>query len=327
MLEQAFDRRIWEELERDNRQSSWTARRLVTPCRAYIAVDDENRRHLLVAAPRSEWLRDDQSRGLRLQGQELSIGGNPVEPYLDLCCVEPAGHPAFDLVIDRVLAHLAEGHAASAALQKTLTYWRRFWLNSLSPGPSAEELRGLFGELWFLSRWLLPKDSGAIFQWKGPSGARHDFESPGLSVEVKTTASTGAPIHRINGLEQLMGPASGALFLFSLRVRPEEGATENLLGLLEQVRKQLAGDGAAQSHLDYQLEQFHYSPLHEPLYERARLRVVSERLYQVTGGFPRLTPSSFPAGLPVGVSGIAYDLDLNACEAYVVARNAGDWLP
>ena len=48
-------------------------------------------------------------------------------------------------------------------------------------------------------------------------------------------------------------------------------------------------------------------------------RVIEEALYRVAGGFPRLTRSSFPDGLPAGVSRVSYQLDMTACQDWLVA--------
>jgi predicted MarR family transcription regulator len=45
-------------------------------------------------------------------------------------------------------------------------------------------------------------------------------------------------------------------------------------------------------------------------YAQTFWRIVDERLYPVEAALPKLTPASLTAGLPPGVSEIAYTLDL-----------------
>lgn len=86
-------------------------------------------------------------------------------------------------------------------------------------GLSAEQMCGLFGELWFLLIWLLPRGIRRVQNRVGPTGARHDFSWPTITVEAKTTQSARGHVHRISGLDQLDPPCGGDLFLFSLRMR------------------------------------------------------------------------------------------------------------
>jgi hypothetical protein len=54
-----------------------------------------------------------------------------------------------------------------------------------------------------------------------------------------------------------------------------------------------------------------------------RLRVVAEELYLVDANFPRLTGSSFAAGVPNGVDRISYMLDLMSCRDWRIATAPG----
>src|SRR5262249_35908769 len=153
----------------------------------------------------------------------------------DMMCEEQAGHEAFDLVGGEIAARLATGRErAPEVVARVLAKWRRFWSQLTTPALSREEQLGLFAELWFLSVWLLPRVGAveAVRRWRGPSAARHDFEWPGHSVEVKATTSTRGRIHRIHGLEQLAPPEQGELLFFSLRLREEGGATNTLPSLV-----------------------------------------------------------------------------------------------
>lgn len=54
-----------------------------------------------------------------------------------------------------------------------------------------------------------------------------------------------------------------------------------------------------------------------PIAGAARFRVVSERLYEVTEGFPKLSAASFNDGLPTGIERVEYDITLDTCSAFL----------
>jgi hypothetical protein len=48
----------------------------------------------------------------------------------------------------------------------------------------------------------------------------------------------------------------------------------------------------------------------------ATFELQAEQMYRVTGGFPRVVPSTFPgSSLPAGVSDLQYTIDLSAATA------------
>jgi hypothetical protein len=133
-------------------------------------------------------------------------------------------------------AHVEDGMPAAEAVRETLARWRRFWGAVPAGGLRPDEIRGLFGELWFLLVWLLPHGSAGVEHWVGATGARDDFQWTGVAVEVKTTSSIRGHIHRINGIDQLDPPQDGSLRLFSLRLRDEPASTNSLLSLTTTIR-------------------------------------------------------------------------------------------
>ena len=188
---------------------------------------------------------------------------------------------------------------------------------------SKEQQLGLFGELWFLSRWLCAGvgSAKAIQMWRGPTGARNDFELQGMGIEVKTTGRLDAA-HMINGLDQLLEPMGGALFLYSLSVRDEASGTQSLPRLVEDVRGHLALDYKSLSQFEATLAIAGYDERLAPEYAKLVLRIRDEGFYRVAGAFPRLIPISLAAGVPPGVNNVTYELRLDAAANWLVAKNA-----
>lgn len=289
---------------------------------AAIGVDHDGRRHLLLPLRTpEEGFVDRRSRGLTIDVRLLGVEEKPARPFLDLCCVDRAAGRAFDLVVDGLLDELAAGRPTADAVRSAVAKWRRFWGGGPVEGLDASAINGLFGELWFLAVWLLPRSSDAVAHWTGPRGARHDFQWPRHAIEAKTTVSVRGHIHRINGLDQLDAPDDGRLAVFSLRVREEESASNSLPVLIDRIEMLLAERGDQLESFEHRLAAAGYSKAHEARYREHRLRVVDERLLRVEADFPRIRAGDLHAGMPAGVERVEYDVNLETFGHLVIARS------
>jgi len=291
----------------------------------YIAVDGSRRRHLLVVVREgTPAVTRRATRGLDVTTERLQVGGAPEATFIDLACLDPLQHQTFSAVSVDILTSLrSPGNAGPRdAVVSSLDRWRWFW--SLDPeGLSRDAELGLFGELWFLDRWIGCSSRDVLERWTGPSGSRHDFQSAAVSVEVKATAAADPVRHRISNLEQLDDPDTGRLFLYSLQARDDELAANSLPSLVHRLRTGLESDLAALLLFDEKLALAGYNPAFSDRYART-LRINSEALYRVEDQFPRLTAVSFATGVPAGVDGITYSLSLSACDRWRVATSPQD---
>jgi len=323
---------VWTQLAQVGRIGDKLAARLALPDlteRLQCALDSNNHRHLLIALTASEEeLHDSQSRGLSVITRELATQGQEIAArYLDIECKDAAGYAALDLIG----GELADGLSANDKSPReivghALARWRRFWSGLPKNLLSREQFLGLFGELWFLSFWLFPKVGAAeaIQRWRGPFGARHDFEWQGKSIEVKATSSTRGRIHRINGIEQLLPPENGELLLFSLRVREEAGAANTLPSLIDICRNLFESDPDSLSRFEIGVARAGYSPAHDEEYNKTFLRVAEEAMFAVKDDFPRITESKFSDGVPAGVEALNYDINLNAFDHLRLAKSPNE---
>jgi len=324
---------IWLKLASSVPSGENLTARLAAPSvteRLLAAIDVDGRRHLLVSLKSSdEELRDVQSRGVSVITRQLTLRDHATTRYLDIECHDTAGHEAFDLIGGEIAEGLKVEHAKPAPLAAgVLAKWRRFWGQSPWKTLSRQQQLGLFAELWFLSVWLIPSagTTKALSGWRGPFGARHDFEWSARSVEVKATTSVRGLIHHINGLVQLDPPEKGQLHFFSLRLREEGGASNTLPKLISSCRFQLNSDSESLNKFESALVQAGYSAAHEEEYAKFKLRVVEEGLFRVENDFPRLTTNSFQSGVPSGIERIEYEINLAGFEHLRIAAKPGDFV-
>lgn len=290
----------------------------------FIALDSMGRRCALIGIPLGEPrdLSERTSKGIAVQTVEMKVGDDLHRFFVEVVCLEPQGHAALDVVVGELVQALSAGASIGRVrlVQNVLAKWRRFWSGVNQGLLSKEQQLGLFGELWFLFRWLAPcvGAAKAIQLWRGPGGARNDFETRGLAIEVKTTGKLD-PAYSIHGLEQLVEPNGGVLLLFCLSVRDESSGVESLPALIQEARSQLSTDFAALSMFDSMLYASGYEDLHASEYGKLVLRIRSEGLYRVQPGFPRLIPDCIVGGLPTGVSAVTYELRMDAAMPWLIA--------
>jgi len=295
----------------------------------YCAIDSYRRRHLLILlSPEDESLSDSQSRGLVVNTRELAIPNQIASNYIDIECRDSTGYAAFDLIGAELGRELLTSEETPVEVtRRVIAKWRRFWGQSPRQLLSREEQLGLFAELWFLSRWLFPKVGFEVVNsWHGPWGARHDFDLPDQSIEVKASSSERGQVHHIHGLDQLEPNQNAPLFLFSLKVREEVNGSYNLPKIIQECREALAADANAEGQFESALIQAGYSPTQEKDYAEFSLHIEKEVLFQVRDDFPRLTQASFPTGLPPGIERVHYEVNLNTFKHLIVAEHPDSWV-
>lgn len=292
----------------------------------YIVVDGARTRQLMVAMVEgAEPLRSTSTRGLEVTTDELRIGDSPVRRYMRLVCLNPSHHATFAALCSNILAGVLRDPAdPKAAVVRCLDRWRSFWVVDQS-GLTREQALGLFGELWFLYRWLGPLSISSLARWQGPLGARHDFQWQAASIESKASASLAGvgPTHFIASLDQLADAEAGQLYLFSLHVAEDNLAANSLPLLVETISTTLAPDGDALSLFSERLAKAGYNPADAGRYTRP-FRVLAEELYRVDDSFPRLTRESFGPRLPAGIGNVSYTLSMDACGPWRIATSPGD---
>lgn len=286
------------------------------------AVDAMGRRHLLVRiADGSRVKLPRPLSGLGLEVRKMRPSGQPDATWIVLSPTDPAGERPFTGLATDVVNELPlDGPADTAALFGVIERWRRFFGRSRD-GLSHEDQLGLIGELWLLLEWLPAVTIAAVHAWKGPLRGRHDWVSDQLSVEVKTTgAATGPVVHRVNRLDQLDEPTGSTLYLLSVRAVSDASGVDSLDALLERARAAATAAGTTcAALLDDRLRALDVTQADIGRYNDP-VRVDQADLYEVTDGFPRLIPASFPGGLPAGISDVGYNLDTSACGNWLVAR-------
>lgn len=305
---------FWEKLEASRSVNDEWRVLSVAPAltnRLLGGISKTGNRCLLIALREGEeTLNDAKSRGLSVRTEQLTEGAQKAGAYLVVECIDTTGHPLFDLIAGDLAAALQSADPATA-VTRVLGKWRRFWSQAPRTMMSREEQLGLFAELWFLLHWMLPAVATdvAVKRWRGPIGARRDFEWVGHAIEVKCSNIVRGPVFRISSIDQL-DAGTDDLWLFGLRVREDASSPLNLPDLVAACLAALDQDPDSQMRFESILARSGYSRMFESEYRVMLLRIVDSKLYKVSDAFPKLIAASFAQGVPNGVSEVSYTIDL-----------------
>lgn len=321
---------IWEKLESGLPAGDKITAKLAMPSiskRVYVGLDSLKQRHLLISLEeKEEEYSDSQSRGLLITTKQLTIRGlSRQNKYIDIVCQDPAGYIIFNTIAGEIAEKINNG-SPKEVVASVINKWRNFWGKPAKELLSYNEITGLFAELWFLCFWLIPKIDKleAVNRWRGPLLSRHDFEWTGMSVEVKSTTQRHSRTHRIHGTDQLSPPEEGILLLFSLRINEEQGSNNTLPVMIASCREKLKDNIEALSRFDNLIAIIGYSPHYDEEYSKYKFRVIDEKLFNVTGEFPRITVKSFNNDVPPGVGMIEYSINLDGYDSLCIARSPDD---
>jgi hypothetical protein len=222
--------------------------------------------------------------------------------------------PEFQAVFGRLCMDLIDGtrdctrRSGTEALLRRLNRWRKLLEAGPHEGLNNMQLRGLFGELWFLRNVAIPRFglTVAVEAWNGPLDAPQDFQLGDGLVEIKTILP-GAHIVSITSADQLES-ATNPLQLAVVVTDISKGVS--VPEVVEDIRREIEGAQTAAAEFDLRLAEAGYSNRDE--YATLRFTAQEIRYYSVGPGFPRIITSL----LPQGISRVTYDLDLLKCGAY-----------
>jgi len=283
----------------------------------FIALDRLGFRHILIESNAEiHSPLTVQFKGVQVSIRELAVSGGSQKEYIDLLCREPSGYHIFNSIggeITQKIAEIGEDSDSIGIITAILAKWKQFWGSFPQDILTVEEQVGLFGELFFLRYWLLPRyGKQVVLAWEGPNGERHDFILGDRSYEVKTSTSSRGHVHRINGVDQLEELPVGCLYFSSFWIRQNEHAEYSLISLIESCRKYLEPDIEIYSAFNLLLSRSGYSEIQRAEYEKRKYETLESALFLVDDQFPKITRSSFSTRFPAQIEELDYLLNLNS---------------
>lgn len=308
---------FWENLSCNLPQDSSLSGQEVTlncTARAFIAVDKDDRAHLLLS-PAPEKLSNTKRfnlKGLGLQVRSWIISGLPMQKYLDITC---SGNKKsflrrpFSRFCEDVLFELESFNIEpEAAIAKSYLRWRKFWATQDEDNFTSEWYRGLLGELKILESLIQKYGCSPVAAWTGPDGNDHDFQAFRIGVEVKTSV-TVPPILTINNLKQLDPSLFDKLFVAVMILTPSETGT-NIVDTIRSVETLLETEGEALDRFWSKLQRVGYRRHLDDQYISYCYSIGEPRWYLVDKKFPKITIKSFRHSIDKRIRRVQYAVEI-----------------
>lgn len=199
-------------------------------------------------------------------------------------------------------------------LAERLLRWQSLFEKLEFQGLSESSQRGLYGELYFLRKYLLncSKYIDCINSWMGPEKSIQDFQYSSWAIEVKTTSGNNHQKISISNERQLDDSIIPYIYLYhlSLDVRKEYG--ESLNEIIEDILEILSNQAAATNLFKMKLMEAGYFDVQKGLYSEKGYTIRSEDMYRVTENFPRITEKH----VPLGVGDVTYSIMLDGLDSW-----------
>lgn len=192
--------------------------------------------------------------------------------------------------------------------------WKSLFIKIASNGLSPEEQRGLFGELFFLRKFLRVNTNfqQIISAWVGSSKEIRDFQMNNWAVEVKTTYGNNHQNIHISSERQLDNTHIENLLLYHLSLEKAQEAGESLNEIVNSIYTILEDDIISLNRFKSKLYEAGYFVHHYNLYDSVGYFVRNDSFYKVENDFPRIQENEIRSG----VGDVKYSIILSHCETY-----------
>lgn len=192
--------------------------------------------------------------------------------------------------------------------------WKSLFTKIISEGLLPEEQRGLFGELYFLRKFLQINNNYqfVLNTWIGTAGEVRDFQMNNWAVEVKTTHGNNHQKVQISSERQLDTTHLDKLFLYHLSLEKVQESGETLNQIIASINTILEVDAIALNRFKSKLYEAGYFDLHFALYDSVGYFIRQDTFYLVENDFPRIQENE----IRNGVGDVKYSIIVSQCENY-----------
>jgi len=184
-------------------------------------------------------------------------------------------------------------------LLSRLGKWQSLFEKLGLQGLSEEAQRGLYGELFFLRKFLNQSTDHVlcISSWKGPEKAVQDFQFSDWAIEVKTTHGKNHQKIHIASERQLDTDIVSNIYLYHISLDIRDNSGETLNEAIDVVLDLLRENYSALNAFRVKLLNAGYFDIHRDFYSNTGYSIRQQRIFLVTETFPRITESQISGGV------------------------------
>ena len=231
--------------------------------------------------------------------------------------------PVFKLLVQSLICDLehrsVDGRSHLLKLLKVILVRCREFFNPRNREFSANEAKGLLGELYFLEHEVVPAVGWehALSCWHGPMGAPQDFAVKGTTVELKCTQSANRQYVHISSSQQLDNPLCSAyLCVVGVEAAQGEGPEhKSVATMVERLAAMFEEETGSSRMFREAVGLVGFSA--EATEARKAYRVLGCTFYAIREDFPRIRVSD----LPPEINEVNYKIDLLACSRFIESPN------
>lgn len=240
---------------------------------------------------------------------------------LNLVLVDKQFKDVFDTLVADVLSAVINETDIKLILKnysnrliKWQSLFERFKLQGLTP----EEQRGLFGELFFLRKFLQINSDfqDIVTSWTGPEKQIRDFQSGSWAVEVKTTYGNNHQKVQISSERQLDTTNLLDLFLYHISLEQQQNSGETLNDIVDSVIDILSAEMIALNKFKSKIYEVGYFDLQRHLYKNIGYHIRQDEFYKVENDFPRIEEND----IRTGVGDVKYSIILTQCTPFATSE-------
>ena len=211
------------------------------------------------------------------------------------------------------LSDLSDAKKELEYIKNRFYNWKKMFQNVTTKDLSEEKEQGIFGELYFLYKYMIPKygvDS-SILSWSGPLKFNKDFSINDTWYEVKTSSVSSTNI-KITSLSQLDSDNDGFLTVVKVeKMSPEfTGSMSSVYSLIQAIMAQINSIKIQDDFLN-KLVEYGLGP--DNNFGSRKFDVKNIKLYLVNDDFPRLTKNVITHE---EIDNVSYLLNLSGIEKY-----------
>lgn len=220
-------------------------------------------------------------------------------------------------IVDSISYTITE-EQAYLAIRRQYAKWKTLFRNSSGLILSKEYVQGLFGEMFFLSRYMIEKYGveRAVKSWSGVDGTSKDFSIGTSWYELKTIGAK-SPIVQISSILQLDSDNEGFLVINKVETMSDEydGVDCCVKSLFNSILNQIKDEELEMIFMEKIASTNIFSS------EKAvnmKFMVLTTSFYKVSDDFPRLTRSNIVFS---EINDVQYSLSVESLKKYEVNLN------
>jgi hypothetical protein len=318
---------IWTELEHDESFHSGVLYKRYSPSvlpDVYVALRAPEKIRCIAAHIHKENTTYIQStNSLKdIKVEVLNDDRNDIKSYLLILILNQQHKDIFSVLCEDLINQISsiiDEKILVKTLLNRLAKWQTLFEKLKQEGLTAEAQRGLFGELYFLRKFLTFSDNKehCINSWQVPSNTVQDFHHSNWAVEVKTTHGNNHQKVHISSERQLDNSIISNIYLFHLSLDIRNNYGESLNDLVDWIAGHLTEDTYELNAFKLKLFEIGYFEIHKPIYNDVGYTIRHENIYKVEGEFPRITEKEIRSG----VGDVKYTIVISDCLQFLKSES------